>query len=265
MDMDREELLELSDLNLAESYREVSRWGPHTDMAEVEDILLVSGARSFPAVNFSMRVGKTVRSSADEFMSRAKEFFAARKRGFSIIVRGHADYDLLERCKALGLYQVANSPGMAIDHLLDEVQPQQGVRVKKVGSAHEAADLVEVVCRGFATIGLPEDVSRWVFCRPEYLIAPHIYPVVAYMGDMPASCAIALLSHGIAGIYYVATIPEARGKGLASLCTVAAGNAAIRLGARCVVLQATIYGEPVYKRLGYREFTRYPWFLASSR
>ena len=41
--MNQNELLQLSDLNLAESYREISRWNPNTDMAEQGDILFVSG------------------------------------------------------------------------------------------------------------------------------------------------------------------------------------------------------------------------------
>jgi predicted GNAT family acetyltransferase len=56
-------------------------------------------------------------------------------------------------------------------------------------------------------------------------------------------------------------MPDARGKGLAELCTRAVGNLAFDLGARVVVLQASVMGEPVYRRMGYREVTRYPYYL----
>ncbi len=73
--MNQEELLRLSDLNLAESYREISRWNPHTDMAEQAGILFVSGAGTFAGINFVMRVGNYLRSSPDMLIDRARSFF----------------------------------------------------------------------------------------------------------------------------------------------------------------------------------------------
>lgn len=263
--MDHNELLRLSDLNLAESYREISRWNPHPDMEEQGDMLFVSGAGTFAAINFAIRVGNTVRSSPDEFIARAKEFFAARKRSFSIIVRAHLDTDLLDACKKLELYQISNAPGMVIENILEDAPLPDGVRLEHVIDEAMAQDYAEVAALSFTTLGLPEAVGRSVFSDPNAFLAPYIHAVVAYLEDRPASCAFALLSHGIGGIYYVGTIEAARGKGLAAHCTRAAGNAAFVLGARCVVLQASVYGEPVYTKMGYKEFTRYPWFLCPSR
>jgi ribosomal protein S18 acetylase RimI-like enzyme len=263
--MNQDELLQLSDLNLTESYREISRWNPNTDMAEQGDILFVSGAATFPAINFVIRVGNKLRSSPDMLIDRSRRFFAARKRSFSIIVRAHLDKDLLDTCKVLELYQVANAPGMVIEDMLEDTPLPAGVRLQQATTEAMVHDFAEVAARSFTTLGLPEDVGRSVFSEPDALLVPHLYPVVAYLEDKPASCALALLSHGIGGIYYVGTIEAARGMGLAEHCTRAAGNAAFNLGARCVVLQASVYGEPVYKRMGYKEFTRYPWFICPSR
>jgi len=206
-----------------------------------------------------------VRSSPEVLIARAKEFFAARKRSFSIIVRAHLDKDLLDTCKELELYQVANAPGMVIENMLEAIPVPDGVRLEHTTDKAMAQDFAEVAALSFTTLGLPEDVGRSVFSEPSALLVPYMYAVVAYLGDKPASCALALLSHGIGGIYYVGTIEAARGKGLAAHCTRAAGNAAFELGARCVVLQASKYGEPVYTRMGYKEFTRYPWFICPSR
>ncbi len=263
--MNRDELLQLADLNLAESHREISRWNPNTDMAEQGDVLFVCGASTFPAVNFVMRVGRQPNSSPEKLLSQAKEFFAKRKRSFTIIIREHIDKDLLERCKTLHLFQVSNSPGMFIETTLEEQPLPEGVTVEHVTNKAMVNDFAEVVALSYTTLGMPENVGRSMFSVPTAFLVPHLYAVVAYRDHKPASCAMALMSHSIAGIYYVGTVEAARGMGLAEHCTRAAGNVAIKLGARCVILQASIYGEPVYKRMGYKEFTRYPWFLCSSR
>jgi hypothetical protein len=263
--MTQDELLQLADLNLAESHREISRWNPNTDMAEQGDILFVCGANTFPAVNFVIRVGRRVKSSSEKLISQAKEFFGRRKRSFTIIVRTHIDKDLLDQCRELNLFQVSDSPGMFVEGMLEDRPFPDGVTLKRVTNEAMVNDFAEVVALSYTTLGMPENVGRSMFSDPNAFLVPHLYAVVAYRDGKPASCALALMSHGIAGIYYVGTVEAARGMRLAEHCTRAVGNAAIRLGARCVILQASVYGEPVYKRMGYKEFTRYPWFVCSSR
>jgi len=263
--MNQDELLQLADLNLAESHREISRWNPHTDMAEQGDILFVCGANTFPAVNFVIRVGRRQKSSPEEVISQAKEFFGKRKRSFTIIVRTHIDKDLLHRCKELSLYQISNLPGMFIEGVLEDRSLPSGIILERVANEAMVNDFAEVVALSYTTLGMPENVGRSMFSDPSAFLVPHLYAVVAYRDGKPASCALALMSHGIAGVYYVGTVEAARGMGLAEHCTRAVGNAAIKLGARCVILQASIFGEPVYKRMGYKEFTRYPWFVCPSR
>ena len=59
---------------------------------------------------------------------------------------------------------------------------------------------------------------------------------------------------GDAGVFLVATLPEARGRGLASRLMAAALVEARDRGCEISTLQATKMGEPVYARLGYKRF-----------
>jgi GNAT superfamily N-acetyltransferase len=60
--------------------------------------------------------------------------------------------------------------------------------------------------------------------------------------------------NGDAGVFFVATLPEARGRGLAGgLLAVAMAEARDR-GCDISTLQATKVGEPVYARVGYQRF-----------
>ena len=59
---------------------------------------------------------------------------------------------------------------------------------------------------------------------------------------------------GDAGIYFVATLPEARGRGLGGGLLAAALLEARERGCDISTLQGTKAGEPVYARLGYKKF-----------
>jgi Acetyltransferase (GNAT) family len=263
--MNQDELLYLSDVNLAESYREFSRWSKNADIAEQGDVLFVCGASTFPALNFAIRTNRQPQTPPDLLISRAREFFAERKRSFTITVRKHIDQDLLGKCEELKLYKIVEIPGMFIEKTLEEKPLPDGVTLKHVINKSMVNDFAEVVALSFVSLGMPEEACRSSFSNPNAFLVPHIYAVVAYKDEKPVSCALALLSHGIGGIYYVGTIESARGIGLAEHCVRAAGNAAFKFGARFVILQASIYGEPIYKRMGYQESTRYIRYLCRTR
>lgn len=59
---------------------------------------------------------------------------------------------------------------------------------------------------------------------------------------------------GDAGVFFVATLPEARGRGLAGSLLAAALVEARDRGCDISTLQATKAGAPVYERLGYQRF-----------
>ena len=81
--------------------------------------------------------------------------------------------------------------------------------------------------------------------------------VIAWEGDQPLATAQVVLSHGVAGVYYVGTVEAARGRGLAELVTRTVTNLGFDLGAALVTLQASSMGDPIYRRMGYREVYRY--------
>lgn len=71
--------------------------------------------------------------------------------------------------------------------------------------------------------------------------------------DGVASCALVTAEHdGSAGVYFVATLPEARGRRLASRLLGRALLDARERGCATATLQATRMGAPLYERLGFR-------------
>jgi len=234
--MEESEILRLSDLNYAESQREFSRWHASTLISETPDLLMTLGHSRVPIWNRVIRIGLEKVPPIAEVIEAAKRFFGEYDRGFSIQTRLHADEDLIEACDTLKLTQIMNEPGMVLESRLPDVELDDDVKLEVVTDRRIASDFSAVVCEGFVTLGLRSDVMSRLLALPERWIQPHLHAVVAYFDGRPASSAMLLLSHGIAGIYLVSTVEWARGRGLAELVTRAMSNEGFRRGARFVVL-----------------------------
>lgn len=88
---------------------------------------------------------------------------------------------------------------------------------------------------------------------------------VARVDGEPVACAGARRHAGDCGIYFVATLPRARGRGLASELLRTALRDARAAGCETTSLEATSLGAPVYERLGYRPLGRLGmWELRAS-
>jgi len=254
--MTDDERRELSDLNYAEATREMTRRSGGAVLDE-GGVLLVAGAHALPVlVNAVMRVNPRV--APGEVLERARRFFAPRRRGFSVIARAHLDADLQSACATAGLVVFGAAPGMVLDRRLPDPAPPPGVALRRVATAADAGAFAAVMDEAYQSLGMPPGVAAVQVGRLEALAAPHIVTVLAELDGAPAAGAMTIVTHGVAGVYWVGTVPAARGRGLAELCTRAAGNAGFDRGAGIAALQASPMGEPVYRRMGYVEVTRYP-------
>jgi len=261
--MNASDIQTLADQNLAEAAREMVRWQRDHHIEEREDLLFVAGADSFPDPysNCVMALGPRASEDPERLIALADEHFGGMGRVYAIWIRDHLDANLEAVLKDAGLSPLSDSPGMVLEAPIPDRPQGVGLRVEQVEGTDAARALGGVEALSYASLGLPAENTERIFSMPERFINPHTIVVLGYLENRPVSAAIAILSHGIAGLYWVGTCPEARGHGLGEACTRLAGNRAFELGARCVVLQASAQGEPIYLRMGYREITRYRWYL----
>jgi ribosomal protein S18 acetylase RimI-like enzyme len=257
------ELLELADLNLAESFREHARWSAAGAVDERDDTLRALSATRFAAGLFNgvLCTGRCPDDPA-AWLAAQRTFYANHQRGFSIYLRGERDAAIGQACIAAGLTLTDSAPGMACDAPVAVAPLAEGVTVEQVNSVEVMRELVPVLAGAYALLGLPESVTHKVLGEAERLFRPHLLWLLARHKGVPAAAAMVLFSHSIAGLYWVGTRPELRGHALGEACTRVATNLAFAYGARAVVLQASALGRPVYLRIGFREITSYPWFLS---
>lgn len=77
---------------------------------------------------------------------------------------------------------------------------------------------------------------------------------LAYIDKKPVATSLLFMDKDTAGIYYVATLPEYRNRGMGYYVTLAAMRAAKDAGHNNIILQATPAGAKVYRRIGFKEY-----------
>lgn len=251
--------LKLADQNLADSILHRNKHSLHGVSKETGAYILFNlGIDSMDGhLNGALCLEQT---DPDILLNEAKRFFAQDNRGFVIWVRDHADLPLEAYLKEKGYapLRIPGSTGMFTNKPIEMPKTSEGVKIRKVTGAKEIADYEVVVRDAF---NKPADVTREMFSHERILTGETVGAWVAYRDHWPIAAATMVYSGEAAGIYYVGTVAEERGKGLGALMTAVATNAGFELGAEVVVLQASIAGEPVYRRLGYETITYYRWYL----
>ena len=169
----------------------------------------------------------------------------------------------LGACLEVHGFIAEEEPGMAVDlqSLNETLSPPPGLAVEPVTTMDTMKQWCDAFVAGF---GLPDSV-RDVFLdltRSLGLDAPAPRPYIGWLDGEPVAISTLFLGAGVAGIYNVATVPEARRKGIGTAMTLAPLRHARALGYRIGVLFASEMGAGVYRRLGFQEYCKigsYTW------
>jgi ribosomal protein S18 acetylase RimI-like enzyme len=185
-------------------------------------------------------------ADAAPFIARAREFFSERERGF-VAYCWPGDPELERAAAAGGLVVVQESyPQMACS----APAPVLAGDVRPVETTGDAELYWEICERSYSSLGFPPGLFREAF-RPELLLESKVWACLGFSDGRPLACASLYLVDDVGFIGWVGSVPEARGRGLAAACTVAATNQAFACGLDLVSLQASAMGAPLYPRIGY--------------
>ncbi len=172
--------------------------------------------------------------------------------------------DLGARLIAHGFTYAGDDIGMAADlsTLPAKLETPPGLVVERVRDGQDLIYWTRTLAAGF---GEGEREAAWVGEMYRRIGLGDQLPWRHYLGRLhgvPVATASLFLGAGVAGIYFVFTVEEARRQGIGAAITHAALRDARALGYRVGVLGASELGYSVYQRLGFQECCRigiYEW------
>lgn len=250
------ELCDLADHSATQAIRHFAVYADNARLRASETTLLVRSATPFAGAfhNAAFRTDPTAAPGA--VLAEMREFEIEHRRDLTLWVSSHRDQDLAKAAATAGLRLRSTVVGMAITSAPDGPAELPGVSLRQVDDSRDVAHFAAVHEQVFHEAGQPADaVAHFASCGA--LLDVHTNAFVAYIGHRPVSCAMTIRTGRVAGIYWVATTPDSRKRGLGGLVTRAATQAAFDGGAQLVVLQATPAGLPLYRELGFVAFTGY--------
>jgi ribosomal protein S18 acetylase RimI-like enzyme len=262
--MDRAELLTYGDANLAATLRHYARTAPDARLDDDGRLLLVSTSTTWPGPYHNGAVRLDGGLDPEEVLARAARFFSDRCPAFCVWIADHADADLEQAALAAGYASISETgvPRMALDHPLPAVaESADDISMTEVVDDAGRRDFLAVTIAAYADSFLPSDAAEAQLASLDAVRAANVRAVVAYDGSEPLAAAMTVASERTAGIQLVGTVPAARRRGLGERCTRWAAAAGFELGAEAVVLEASEDGDPLYRRMGFIEVSRYRFCL----
>lgn len=171
--------------------------------------------------------------------------------------------DLAERLRARGLEEAETCAGMAINLNALPAEPRlpEGVAIREVNDAAEAGELLELV--GWRWSVPPDALPKLAAVTSAFEVGVPGSPVrswLAWRDGVAVAKALIHFAAGVAGLYGVATRPEARGIGLARYLTLHAFSAARDAGYATGVLHSTPMARGLYEKLGCRAYADFRIF-----
>lgn len=242
-------IVKKSDLNLRESIKNIGENAPKGEIVEKEKYMLVTiglkTTESHANAAFSLDD-----SNPSKTFKEINDFFKEKDLPYVFWI-GEGRDENMERYLRHHGYEPSKEPGtplMVIDHKLDMPALEIDIEVKKVESQAQIDDYIDLVDECFE---LGEEVARDMFNSSNVLNSRNNAAYLIYYKGKAVSGVQIYRTDDVAGIYWVATREEMRGKGLGKYISALGTNTAFDMGVDKVILQASKLGKYVYDRIGY--------------
>lgn len=146
-------------------------------------------------------------------------------------------------------------PGMAIELAKLKEEPRSSARltIQIVRDEVSAREWGIACARGFGEPTVERLGETWADLLA-YVDPATVVAYLGYLDGQPVATSMLMYGAGVAGIYAVATVPEARRKGIGAAMTRTPLLDARSNGYAIGILQASEMGASVYRSLGFQEY-----------
>ena len=248
----KEEVIHQVELNLWETWSNFGR-GPRCTLHDESDALWFE--TPIPIMPYNTVLRFQVEDDVDQRIDSLINRYADRSvTQLWIVHPSSLPNDLSERLAQRCLQEIEIAPCMAhsLENLPEAPPLPEGVEIRE---AIEESDLIELYGLAAWRWGVPEEY------RPQLRKMIEQFEIgergsntrmwLAWKGGVPISKIGLYNGSGSAGIYGVATKPEARGLGIANILMNVAMKAARDMGQKLAVLDSSPLAEKLYQRLGF--------------
>ena len=184
-------------------------------------------------------------------------FFSNHDVPYAVVFRDGVDPAAEGYARDAGFAKVETLPGMAMHPLGAPPPTPIGFRLEEVDEPELHAAFLALVAESFE---LPLDVMAETYTF-ELAQSPGFAELMGWESGRPVAGSMVSVNEGVAGIYNVVTSPAARGRGLGAYMTWSAIDAGRERGCDIATLQSSEMGFGVYRRMGFREVSRYNVYL----
>lgn len=261
-DLSPSKLVEAIEANMFDFWMHLGR-SPQVDLYDGPDMIRLTCDIPSPLLNNVLRAQLTP-DDVDTRIEKTLSHFKSRGLPTRWMTSPSNRPANLGNClEAHGLTHVADFPGMAVHlpELNEDFIIPSDLSVEHVGDVKTLEQMIDTFVIGY---GIPVSVGNLFFDVLSSL--GFELPMRHYLGWLrgkPVACSSLFLSSGVAGIYIVATVPEARGQRIGSALTLLPLREARALGYRIGILGSTEMGLGVYRRLGFREYFKFGIYICS--
>jgi GNAT superfamily N-acetyltransferase len=159
---------------------------------------------------------------------------------------------------SFGMRAISNPPGMLAPALFDPVRSLPAIECRPVGDKITRATFAEITSVCF---DIPFTVSHAVYSREQAWLNGY-EGYIALVDGRPVAIVAVVAAAGAIGIYSLATLPGFRRHGYGeALLRAAAAESRKRTGFSRLVLQSTEAGYELYRRMGFRDVTKFSVYL----
>lgn len=202
---------------------------------------------------------------ADDADARVKEMIARyREKGVPFrwwILPSTAPANLIEILKANHFRHTYDAPGMSIE--LDALPEQKPIEDFEIRRAEDPETLWEWANIFGEAFRRPEEERRiWHSTFVALGFNDRWRHFVGYLGGKPVATSTICHNGDLAGVFHVATLAEARGRGVGTATTLQSLLHAKELGCRTGSLQSSEMAFSVYRAMGFEhccDLTLYDW------